>query len=44
MFDKHTCELIGFVDLGEINSIVDRLEHCGIDKNDIPVTENDPSH
>jgi len=27
MFDKHTCELVGFVDLGEINNILDRLEH-----------------
>ena len=40
-FDKHTCKLIGFVDLGEINNILDRLEHhCGIDDNDTPVTEN----
>ena len=42
VFDKHTCELIGFVDLGEINNILDRLKHhCGTDENDSPVTEND---
>ena len=42
VFDKHTCELIGFINLGEINNILDRLEHHrGIDDNDTPVTEND---
>ena len=42
VFDKHTCELIAFADLGEINNILDRLEHhCGTDKNDSPFTEND---
>ena len=42
VFDKHTRELIGSIDFGEINNILDRLEcHCGIDDNDTPVTEND---
>ena len=27
VFDKHTCELIGFVNCGDINSHLDDLEH-----------------
>ena len=41
VFDKHTCELIGFVDLGEINNILDRLEsQCDHDTNDSEIPFN----
>lgn len=31
IFDKHNCELLGFVDCGEMNSHLDFLEHHSID-------------
>ena len=44
VFDKHTCELVGFVDLGEINNILDRLEHqrrSDTEEDESPFAEND---
>ena len=43
VFDKHSCELVGFVDLGEINNILDRLKHrCRSSTDDeAPFVESD---
>ena len=41
VFDKHTCELIEFADLREINNILDTLEHqCDHDANDSEIPFN----